>query len=71
MIFNCCGTGKQKAVENTAQRAATIIKVHLASAKSKATLCPLHQFSKTYNEADHIKTCVLACVDSRYELKVG
>ena len=51
-------------------RAATIKKSCPALGKNKAPLSPLSQCNKTYNEADHIKTCILACVDSHCESKI-
>ena len=51
-------------------RVATIKKACLALGKNKTPLSPLSWINKTYNEADHIKTCIVACVDSHYELKI-
>ena len=64
MICDCYKTGKQKVVQNDNNQ-----KECLTSGKNKASLCPLKQFNKTYNKADHIKTCLLACVDSHCESK--
>ena len=68
MNFDCCGTVKQKVVKM--QQRQTITKAHPVSGKSKAHLFLLNQLNKTYNEADHIKTCVLACADSYCESRI-
>ena len=51
-------------------RAATIKKAHPALGKNKAPLSPLSWYNKTYNEADCIKTYILACVGSHCESKI-
>ena len=51
-------------------RAVTIKKARPALGENKAPLSPLSWFNKTYNEADRIKTCILACVDSHCESEI-
>ena len=51
-------------------RVVTIKKARPALGENKAPLSPLSWFNKTYNEADRIKTCILACVDSHCESEI-
>ena len=46
-----------------------IKKASPASGESKTPLSPLSHFNRAYKEGDHIKTCMLACVDSHCKSK--
>ena len=63
IIFDCCGTGKQKYIM-------TIIKGMSGFRQHQMPFVSIKPTNRTYNEAGYTKTFVLPCADSHYELKI-